>query len=663
MRKSACLAVVGSLLYCSTFAQSPGSIPYDDLFCPVDTAWKGDTLVVPHSPLRYSILLKENDLAHNPDKGTSAALKGGFGGLYYDRDLRAPHTVNSIEIVKNEEGWLYLSLLDNKASTLGDGGGLLRMRVEEQNDGSWAVVPHTENGQTINYRFFDADALGGTFGNDGIGLGFSNLGSTADKGNIYLYDGWASSNADIQGGMSTTNYTLPAGAPGAGQSTARYKNMGWIIEVNKNTGKPLKKVYQAGRARYGGVRASTLKVVASDDTAYVNYIIATTQTQPAVILKYEPFPGLGDQISAFRQDSASYGGSFIPLNDIDVDGTPIPFSFEELTDIRKIALEKGATMFNNLGSIVQADDSLGNLYYLIAETGADSSGTAFTAPATAYNGKLARHLETKVDSTGNVRDPYGRILKLYTDDAGVLQCRPYLQGGVSADGRYTFSNPKHIQYFNFDYRFTGAPDYHTNRYLLISEEVPNSLRRKNPSGAVLPEQLINETYVLNLRTTDPDPSNLRPFAIGPKGAEVQGAFSIEGMSPLFLSLRYPNTANTAPYNSSLVIAVNNFEEYFSDPTTCGWTAPPPGYDTTDPGPDPTGIPTIAGRENQLNVWPNPATRTLYFSAEQGRITLFDVNGRPLKRREKTKELDVFDLAPGLYLLQNDKGQTRKILIQ
>ena len=112
------------------------------------------------------------------------------------------------------------------------------------------------------------------------------------------------------------------------------------------------------------------------------------------------------------------------------------------------------------------------------------------------------------------------------------------------------------------------------------------------------------------------------------------------------------------------IAVNNFEDYFSDPDGCTWTAPPPGYDTTT-DPDPTGVHTtpVAGRGNNWQVWPNPATRTLYFDAVQGYVALFDVHGRLLKRKEKARELDIFDLSPGLYLLQNDKGQTRKILIR
>lgn len=652
------LAFMGALCT-ESYAQVPGSTLYDDLFCPVDTAWAGDSLVVPAGALKYSILLQEGAIAYNTDKGTNAPLKGGFGSVYYDRAVQVEDTVNNMRINKNKEGWLYMSLLDSKQSTLGDGGGLVRMRVQEQVNKSWQVIPHTENGTTLTTRFFDMDAQGGSWQNNGLQLGYSNLSSNEDKGNMFMYDAWANSNADLQPGLAnTSDYVLPAGVPGAGTSIPRYKNMGWITEINKGNGKPLRKLYHAGRADFGGMVVTSTKYSAPD-TSELNSIIFTTQSQPAVILKYDPMSG--NQISAFKQDTGSFNGSWIILNDMDVDGSLFPLTFNELSDIQKVALEKGATMFNRLGDIVRVNDPVDfSAYYLIAETGADSSGDAFTNPAKVYNGKLAYHLKPMAEANGNVKDPHGRILKLASDMTGDV-CKPYLEGCVMADGRSAFSNPKHLQTFNFDF-YTLSNDFITKSYLMINEEVSSSRYKKNPVTAQVQQDLMNETYFLNLEKQNPGLNDLRPFAIGPKGAEIQSAFSIEGMSALFMSIRYPNTGNSQPYNKSLLIAVNNFEAYFSDPQACNWSAPPPGCDTTTT-PNPTKTEDIKPATNSFGVWPNPASRTLHFATEQKLIRLYDLNGKLLRQEERTKEMDIFDLAPGVYFLRNEKSQVKKVVIQ
>ncbi len=650
-------ALLGS--FCAgSYAQTPGSILYDDLFCPVDTAWSGDSLVVPSGALKYSILLKEGDIVYNTDKGTNAAIKGGFGSVYYDRDIRTSKIVNGAEINKNQEGWLYLSLQDNKQSVLGDGGGLVRMRVKEQSNGNWEIVPQTDGGATYDHRFFDLDGLGGSIGNNGLHLGYASLSSDESKGNIFMYEGWANSNTDLQPGMANlSDFTLPGQAPGAGTTIPRYKNMGWVVEVNKNTGKPVRKLYHAGRADFGGLLVSASKFSDPDTVDVPRYILFTTQTQPSVILKFEP--GLGNQISTFKQNDGSFEGSWIVLNEADVDGSLFPFSFNELSDIQKVALEKGATMFNRLGSIIQVyDQATFSSYYLIAETGADSSGDAFKNPAKIYNGKLAHHLEEKADAAGNVKDPHGRILKMGINGEF---CKPFLEGCVVSDGRSAFSNPKHLQSFEFDF-YSGTGDYLAKNYLIINEEVSSSAFKKNPATALTPESLMSETYILNLEKQEPGLNDLRPFAIGPKGAEVQSVFSIEGMSPLFMSIRYPSTANGQPYNKSLLIAVNNFEEYFSNPQGCTWSAPAAGCDTTS-APPTTKVDDLTPSKNSFSVWPNPATRTLHFAEEQKLIGLYDLNGRLLKQAEKARTLDIFEITPGIYFLRNEKNQVRKVVIQ
>lgn len=656
MKKHLWMLVLTGIAGNTLFAQTTPA-PFTELFCPVDTAWQGQTLLVPQGSLHYNILLQEGDMAQNLETGTSAPVKGGFGGLFYDRDVRQNVTVNGTDFLKNTEGWLYLSLQDNKTSSTGDGGGYLRLRVKQNAGNAWEVVPQASGSTTFNCRAFDLNELGGTYRSNGIHLGYSALSAVVEsstKGNIFMYDSWAESNADLASGFSNTNnYVLPAASPQPGLSMPLYKNMGWVIEINKQTGLPVKKLYHAGRANIGGLRVTSQKTGSLPAEAnYDKNLVFTTRTQPAVIIKYELS---GNKVYAYKQQEGSTAGSWKLLNEEDVDGSLFPLSFDQLSDIRKLALQKGATMFNNLGAIEKSDN--GNYY--IAETGGEAPSGTFTDPAIVYSGSLAHHLDSKVSADGSSDDYYGRILKMYSNSQGNIIVEPYLQGGVTADGRYTFSNPEKLWVYNFNYAPSGggAPLAH---YLVISETVPDAGHKRNPSGTST-ENLMNEIYFLNTDISNPDLSNLRPFAIGPKGATVQTAFSVEGPSPLFLSIRYPNpVATSAPYNKSLLIAVNNFEDYFTNPVACGWVVPPPGTDTSST----TTIGEVpATGKDDFKIWPNPVSRTLYFADRQKELKLFDINGRLLKEASQVKELDIFDLNPGVYLLRNEKGQVKKIVIQ
>ncbi len=62
---------------------------------------------------------------------------------------------------------------------------------------------------------------------------------------------------------------------------------------------------------------------------------------------------------------------------------------------------------------------------------------------------------------------------------------------------------------------------------------------------------------------------------------------------------------------------------------------------------------------QPSMW----MRTVKSAEEQKLIRLYDLNGRILKQQEQTKAMDIFDLAPGIYFLRNDRQQGKKIVIQ
>lgn len=469
--------------------------------------------------------------------------------------------------------------------------------------------------------------------------------------------------------------------------------MGWLTEIDGLTGVPIKKLYKAGRGEFGGMFVDGAGSNLSDcsgpigsetctgpEYAYFRSIIFTTQTQPAVLLRWGSYSeGFIFRLCYFYSEDAGW----LVLNDYDVDGSAFPLSFDELSDIQTLALKKGATMYNRLGSIVRNS----NIDLFIAETGGDSWGDAFTNPAKIYNGKLARHLRSRdtLDGTvdGRFGDPYGRILLL--DRGSALSSdipfpNPWLEGGTSQDGRYTFSNPKNMSLMNAAaYSSTFSVN---NDILMVTEQLLNDNYGRNPGKGEKKEDLINEVYFINTSNGgSPDINNLRPFLIGPKGAEIQGSFSSGfNFSPLFLSIRYPNPANDAPYDKSLLIAVSNFEQYFTNPgTACSWEAPPAGRKPqpvpVDPGfnnhaDDPlvdstlivTAIQPALGNKSTFKAWPNPTTRTLHFNQLQD-VRLYDQYGRLVQSQNKTEVMDIFDISPGIYYLRNEDNQSIKVVIE
>jgi hypothetical protein len=79
-------------------------------------------------------------------------------------------------------------------------------------------------------------------------------------------------------------------------------------------------------------------------------------------------------------------------------------------------------------------------------------------------------------------------------------------------------------------------------------------------------------------------------------------------------------------------------------------------------PDTTvGIDEYAKENAAFKVWPNPAQDALYFG-QASDIKLYDVNGRLLREARKVTSLSVKDLSPGLYIIENEKRQKRKITV-
>ena len=74
----------------------------------------------------------------------------------------------------------------------------------------------------------------------------------------------------------------------------------------------------------------------------------------------------------------------------------------------------------------------------------------------------------------------------------------------------------------------------------------------------------------------------------------------------------------------------------------------------------TGIPGKE-MENEFSISPNPASTIIYLSTAQS-IEIFSAKGLLLKAIENANVIQISELAPGVYIIRNSRGDTKKLLV-
>ena len=64
----------------------------------------------------------------------------------------------------------------------------------------------------------------------------------------------------------------------------------------------------------------------------------------------------------------------------------------------------------------------------------------------------------------------------------------------------------------------------------------------------------------------------------------------------------------------------------------------------------------------FSVYPNPTTRTVYLNSSTD-VAIYDTNGKRILVKRNTNQVDVSRLNPGIYFIQNAKGETLKLSIK
>lgn len=346
---------------------------------------------------------------------------------------------------------------------------------------------------------------------------------------------------------------------------------------------------------------------------------------PYLISTNESFSGYNGSISAYNVNG------FDGKKWIEIDNTRM----DKMLDYQAEAINAGATMFNRLEWVAYNSDD-NNIY--ITETGRDNPASRWRGHM--YNGGVvANHHVERGNAQGtdpfasDYVDYYGRILKLDVANDSImstLEAGPEFHNTPNVTmGAYPdvhLSNPDGLTFMNVN----GNP------YMVICEDLNGISHGRMPAGI---SNKACELFILDMTIANPSINDLVRIAQVPFGAEVTGVRATPDGKTLFFNSQHPNSSNPFPYNNSLTIALTGWD-YLSQ----------------------AGIDELSEDNSGFSVYPNPTSRIVYFN-EVMDVALYDFNGKLIRVQRNASQLDIMDLNPGVYYIQNDAGQRKRLVIQ
>ena len=590
-----------------------------------------DEVLMPPSPLTSQVLFIGGvDLVQTtPTYGNPAGV--AYAKEWHDFIGFTPD--NSGESL----GWVSVNhetiYQDNR---IGDGGGMTVFRVQRAGDGTLEVVDQTLSDGRAG-KFFNVDFVN-TVGETGMNCGGI---VSAKDGRIWTAEEWFRSDiASINnGGFSSVDsdgnfpkspgagvnqgvrdvddYTISSDIPGFdGLTIPKNENFNYMVEIDPREAVAIRKQYNWGRQAFeGGV------VVSDDRTAY---------------LGVDDTPGFWTKFVADTPGDFTKGKTYVYKHDgnpkwIEIDNTDPA----RMLDYKAQAVAVGATMYNRI-EWVAYDATTGKVY--LTETGRDNPGSRWTDEFDGGAVYAPHHLARAADqgvaspSEGEYWDYYGRVLEFdpATDEFSVhIEGGPYFDESP-AEGNYPkkhLSNPDGLNVITID----------GQQFLAIEEDLNGNSFGRTPAGV---SNRLCELYILDLSKENPTVDDLIRITAVPAGAEITGCVQTQDGATLLINSQHPNSNNPFPYNHSLTYAIH------------GWD----GLTVTDlDEPDFEDVET-------LQVFPNPATRTVYLS-EPVDFALYNADGRRINVYRETDQFDVSRLATGMYYIMLEDGDIKKLIIE
>jgi len=449
-----------------------------------------DSLILPEG-FTYTILFQEEFDSVTRADGKKFPAKG-----YHDLSVFIPDPVSP-----ETKGKLYISHESKYANAdLGDGGGATIFDIELI-DGHWKVVSE--------FNHVDFSNVGGTNRNCG--------GSISPNGTVFTCEEvWAPNTSYLWAeGKGHTDTSFQHGRP-------LWQNMGYMVEVDPQTNKAIKKHWKMGRFVHEDIHFTP-----DGKTAYL-----TDDNSPGIFFKYETkkaFDYNDGQLYAYKQSADGESGEWITL----------PMDTLSLINCTKIAMEKGASMFIRHEWIQEIN---GKLY--ITETGEDNFDWA---DGISYGGTVPNYISANLNRGGTQYDDvFGRIVEF---DPSTNKMRSYLEGGFFGDSSGVFSNPD----------CNTSVSIGTKTYMVICEDINWYDRARAGAEGENGKYVMNEVYFLDMSIQNPTVDDLMRFAVMPKGSEGTGAIFLPD-GTMILNIMHPSAANPVPFNRSCTVLIEGFRK-------------------------------------------------------------------------------------------------------
>lgn len=509
----------------------------------------------------------------------------------------------------NEKGRLILNHELNNYRTnypeLGEGGGMSIVPVIKVGD-QWIIDVNANPELRDTAKAVDFSTVGWTTTNCGGFLMGNGNHATAEE----IFSNFRS-NMQIRNRHDTLQkrygyngdgtYTIPSDYPEFGGHTIRmHENFGWMVEVDPDEARAVRKLYHMGRFSHeGGIAMKDGRTVYLTDDFY-----------PAVLFKFVA-DGVNDystgNLYAFKQDDNSPVGEWIQIER----------ELDSLINARDVALRKGATIFMRLEWAADID---GIVY--IAETGWDNRDVS---GALSMGAKPAYHWVNPTPASsiswdpiaGIVDHPYGTVLALDDSDPKRPVVKSFLEGGNGRVKPFNFTNVDCIR----------SQRIMEKDWLVLHEDMNRRDRNRMPDYNQREE--VNELFLLDMTIQDPTVDDLFLVCAGSQGAELTGGCFTPDGNTLFINNQHPSDRNAPPYNETATIALTGFSNQV------------------------TAISRLDENVEAVQVYPNPVFGEIHFN-KVFNVAIFSSSGQLVRSAKGVQSIFVHDLSSATYLLRLEK---------
>ena len=582
------------------------------------TNWEPSTIIVPSSPLitQYLFIGGHHKVQTTATYGNNAGE--ALAKQWHDFIGFTPDNSGS------DLGWISVNHEMVVANdSIGDGGGMSVFKVRRDPATDSLIIVDQTLSDGRQGKFFAVD-FANTVGETGMNCG----GITAPDGRIWTAEEWwRGSNADLADrdtgmftiGTGTATSPVSEGFPAYnGQTIAKYENYNFMVEIDPREAKAIRKQYNWGRQPFEGGA-----IMPDNKTVY---------------LGSDATPGFFTKFVATTAGNFTQGTTYVYKHDaaaskwVEIDNSDL----NNMLNFDARAVSAGASMFNRIEWVTEIG---GKVYF--TETGRDNPASRWAGEKAAGAVFAPHHLDRAAEQSlefGKTISPdsseywdyYGRVM-MY--DPATSQTSVFLEGGP---------------YFTVDPSVSSYPDKHLSNpdglnkitingkdYMLINEDLNGSSKGRTPAGI---SNRTCELFMLDMSISNPTLNDLVRIAVVPVGAEITGAIGTNDGKTILFNVQHPSTSNPFPFNNSLTVAIT------------GWDQVTIGLDEE------------AFEGKTFEMYPNPATRTLYFK-ELSDIAIYNVEGKRMNVYRQVQDIDISHLNPGVYYVQNAAGQTQKLLVK